>query len=186
MRTTFLSVFAISSVWATTVLAAADGAAEKSAGLPQFDPSTFPTQIFWLLILFGVLYVFFAKKTLPEISSVIEMRTEHIQNDLNTAEKLRKEAEETQAAYEKKLDDARKKAGKFYADADQKIKDKAAKETEAFAKRSAEKIAEAEKRIAAGKTSILKEMDAMAAEISSDAAEKIIGATTDKKKLKTS
>lgn len=186
MKTTFLSVFAISSVWAGIAFAAAGGdhadKAEGGSGLPQLDPTSYPTQIFWLLILFGVLYFFFSKKTLPEISGVIETRQEHIQNDLDTAEKLRKEAEETQGAYEAKLNDARKKASKYYADAEQKIKDKINKETEAFSKRSAEAIADAEKRIEKSKTTLLKEMDMMAAELSSDVAEKIIGATTDKKK----
>ena len=164
---------------------AKDAHGEASAGLPQFDPSTFPTQIFWLLVMFGVMYLFFARKTLPEISNVIEKRTEHIQNDLTSAENLRKEAEETQAAYEKKLDEARSKASKYYADAEKQIKENMEKELEAFQKRSSSEIARVEKDLEKSKDKVMADMDTLAAEIARDVAEKIIGVSTDLDQAKT-
>ena len=41
-------------------------------GLPQLDFTTYSSQIFWMFVFFILLYVFFAKKTLPEISSAVE------------------------------------------------------------------------------------------------------------------
>lgn len=49
-----------------------------SAGLPQMDTAWFPSQIFWLAITFGFLYVVFSKKVLPGISSTLESRRNQI------------------------------------------------------------------------------------------------------------
>ena len=36
-------------------------------GLPQFDPSSFPSQMFWLAVTFAILYLFFSNKTAADI-----------------------------------------------------------------------------------------------------------------------
>src|SRR5690606_28063422 len=53
-------------------------------GLPQLDVSTFPSQLFWLFVSFGIMYMIFSRRTLPEISGVLENRQSHIQGDLET------------------------------------------------------------------------------------------------------
>ena len=75
--------------------------------MPQFDPSTFSTQIFWLVLTFLALYLVLWKVVLPRISSVLEQRQEKIEDDLGRAEKLKAEAEEVLADYKKSLDEAR-------------------------------------------------------------------------------
>lgn len=157
----------------------ADHAKEGGAGLPQFDPSSFPSQVFWLAITFGFLYIFFAKKTLPELSSIIEKRHEKIQNDLQSAEKLKSEAEDVQKAYEESLDKARADSSKHFSEAETAIKAKAASQYEAFQDKAATQIAETEKAVEKAKAKAIKDMDALAAEIAREAAEKIIGIETD-------
>ncbi|GJL84741.1 MAG: hypothetical protein DHS20C02_05160 [Micavibrio sp.] len=162
-------------------------AAEEHAkgGLPQFDPTFFPTQIFWLAVIFGVMYIFFARKTLPEISSVLENRRDHIQSDLDTAEKLREEAEEAHRAYDEALDKARTEASDLFADVEKKVKDKSSKDFQAFYERSSKEIKAAEAEIEKAKADAFEEMSTIAAEIASQAAEKIVGISTDINQAKT-
>ncbi len=161
------------------------GGEAGGSGLPQLDPSNFTSQIFWLLVAFAFLYLFFSRKTLPEISSVIETRHEHIQKDLDTVEEHRKEAEEVREAYEAILADARKKASKSFSQVEDKIKTAAANEYQAFQQRSAAEIADREQAIEEAKKAAMSEMNVLAAEIAREAAEKIIGKSTDLARAKT-
>ena len=47
------------------------GAPEGHAGLPQMDVGTFPSQIFWLVVTFGLLFLVLWRKTLPMIEGAI-------------------------------------------------------------------------------------------------------------------
>lgn len=156
-----------------------------AGGLPQLDFSTYASQIFWLLIFFSILYIFFAKKTLPNISSVIENRKEHIQGDLNTAQRLKDEAEEVHQAYQAALDKARKEAHKLFKTSDDEIKAKAESEQKAFYERSHQEIEATEKRIEDAKAAAMEDMNAIAAEVASEAAQKIVGISADINEAKT-
>lgn len=163
----------------------AHGADHGSAGLPQFDPSTYPSQLFWLTITFLVLYIFFAKSVLPSLGSTIESRRDHIQNDLDTAKTMKDEAEKVQAAYEEALTESRNEASALMAQSEEKIKAKAAKKLDTLRQKAADKMQDAESKIEKAKTEALKDMDAIAAEVASEAAEKIVGIKADIKKAKT-
>ena len=159
--------------------------AEKSAGLPQMDPTWFPSQIFWLAVTFFCLYVIFSRKILPEISSTLEMRREQIQSDLDSAQELKEEAESVHAAYESNLDEARKKSTAMFSDAEEEsIKTKAEKKLNAFREKTQKEIAETEAEITAAKDAAMGDMHNIAAEIASVAAEKIVGVSTDMKQAK--
>jgi F-type H+-transporting ATPase subunit b len=66
--------------------------------MPQLDPSTFGTQLFWLGICFVALYGVMALIVLPRISSTLQARA------------LREKAETALAAYEEALAEARSRA----------------------------------------------------------------------------
>jgi len=76
---------------------------QQSAGLPQMDISTFPSQIFWLIITFGILYIFMWKFVIPNLRVTIEERTDKISNDINEAEKLKSQSEDILNKYESKM-----------------------------------------------------------------------------------
>ena len=61
--------------------------AAQAAGMPQFDVKSFPSQVFWLVVCFAVLYVLMAKLVLPRIGRTIESRESKIQSDLDAAQK---------------------------------------------------------------------------------------------------
>jgi F-type H+-transporting ATPase subunit b len=100
--------------------------------MPQFDQAdTFVSQIFWLVVTFGVLYLVLRYALLPRIADVLESRQDRIAKDLEEAEKFKSESEEALKAYEAALASARSSAQETAAAA----KAEAAKEAE---KRSAE------------------------------------------------
>lgn len=161
--------------------AAGGGHEAASGGLPQFDPSTFPSQLFWLAATFLLLYLFFSIKTLPAISSVLENRREHIRSDLEMAEKLKAEAERAQEAYEKLLTNAREESSQAVSNVTGAIKARAEKEQQAFREKHEHEVGALEKRIAKAKTDAMKDMTVIAAEIASEAADRIVGIKTDLK-----
>lgn len=133
----------------TTVTEVAHGAAEASgAGMPQLDFSTFPNQIFWLLVTLVVIYFVLSRVALPRIGSVLAERKGTITNDLAAAEELKQKAVGAEKAYNDALVAARAEASKIVAAAKadiQKDLDKALAKADA---EIAAKAAESEKRIA--------------------------------------
>ncbi len=157
----------------------------KSEGLPQFNPKYFPSQLFWLFVCFAFLYVFFSKKTLPEISSVLENRRNHIQSDLEQAESLRSQAEETQRIYENGLESARKESAQIIYDLHEEIQETAQHKNEFFIEKSKLSIQELEDKLQKAKKETMEEMNTIAAEIASAAAEQIVGIATNLDDAKT-
>ena len=94
----------------------ATDAAAAEAGMPQLDFSTFPNQIFWLVVTLVVIYLVLSKVALPRIASVLAERQGTITNDIAAAEELKQKAADAEAAYEKALADARAEAGRIAAE----------------------------------------------------------------------
>ena len=67
--------------------------AAESGGMPQLDPEFWFSQIFWLVITFGILYLVLSKLILPKISDNLETRKSQVLENLELAEKQRNESE---------------------------------------------------------------------------------------------
>ena len=67
--------------------------AAESGGMPQLDPEFWFSQIFWLVITFGILYLVLSKIILPKISNNLETRKSQVLENLELAEKQRNESE---------------------------------------------------------------------------------------------
>tara|TARA_Y100000591_G_C21777227_1_gene669003 strand:+ start:294 stop:884 length:591 start_codon:yes stop_codon:yes gene_type:complete len=67
--------------------------AAESEGMPQLDPEFWISQIFWLIITFGILYIVLSKLILPKISANLELRRSQISDNIEAAEKQREESE---------------------------------------------------------------------------------------------
>lgn len=188
LRKTFVKTGTATFVAASFLLAQPALAAKgegSSGGLPQFDITTFPSQLFWLAVTFAVMYFVFSKRSLPAISGVIENRREHVQNDLETAERLQAEAHNVQTAYESGLDSARKEATALLNDAIETTKRDSESAISALRSRGDAEVAALESRLAQETTAARGEMNTIAAEVAHLAAEKIFGISTDLKKAKT-
>lgn len=90
---------------------------EHAQGMPQLDFSTFPNQIFWLVVTLIIVYLLMSRVALPRIASVLAERHGAIQSDLVKAEEMKAKAVEAEAAYNQALADARAEAQTIVADA---------------------------------------------------------------------
>ncbi|MDJ0824696.1 MAG: F0F1 ATP synthase subunit B' [Rhodobacter sp.] len=132
---------------AATGADAAPGGAE-AVGMPQLDFTTFPNQIFWLVVTLVVIYLILSRVALPRIESVLNDRKSTITGDIARAEELKLQAEEAEAAYNQALADARAEAQTIIAEAKAEMQ---AELDAATAKADAEiaaKAAESERAIA--------------------------------------
>lgn len=121
---------------------------EAATGLPQLELSTFPNQIFWLVITLVAIYLILDRIALPRIAAVLAERSGTITNDLAAAEDLKQKAQDAEAAYNKALADARSEAQKIAAEARAEVQGELDK---AMAKADAEisaRAAESEAKIA--------------------------------------
>lgn len=78
----------------------------EAAGIPQLDPTYYPSQIFWLAILFILMYALMSRVALPLVMRVVEGRDEQVRRDLETAHRLRAETEDMTVLYNSTLRDA--------------------------------------------------------------------------------
>ena len=65
----------------------------SNEGMPQLNPEFWISQIFWLTLVFGTLYVLLANFILPKISANLESRKTQISDNIEAADKQRKESE---------------------------------------------------------------------------------------------
>lgn len=144
-------------------------------GLPQFDPSTYSSQLVWLAIIFVALYLIMARKALPQVAEVLQARSAQREGNLNTAEKLRKETADVRKAYEAKLADAHSEARGLIHKAEDRLTEISARRQAEFAERAKTQITEAEKRITAAKKEALDSVADIAAETAAEALKKLAG-----------
>jgi F-type H+-transporting ATPase subunit b len=136
--------------------------------MPQLDFSTFPNQIFWLVVTLIVIYFVLSRVALPRIGSVLSERSGTITNDIAAAEDLKQKAVEAEEAYNKALADARSEAAKIVASTKVDIQgevDAAILEADA---EIAARAAEGEKAIAAIRDSAKADAATVAKDIAKD------------------
>ena len=90
-------------------------------GMPQLNPEFWFSQIFWLIIIFVSLYIILSKLILPKISDVIESRKSQILNNLDNAEKFKKESDLNLKKYEIILNDAKNQSNLILSNTRKKI-----------------------------------------------------------------
>lgn len=112
--------------------------------MPQLDPSTFGTQLFWLGICFVALYGVMALIVLPRISGTLQARASQLDDDLAEAEALREKAETALAAYEEALAEARSRALTLAQDMHAEVQDETDRQKAALDAKLAEQAQAAE------------------------------------------
>jgi len=123
--------------------------APQGAEFPPFKTDTFQSQLFWLAITFTILLVVMWRIVGPRMSAVFGERKGRIDGDLATADKHRKDAEATQAAYQSTLADARARAQKIAEEHRKLVADEVEKARTAAETEAKQTTVEAEARIAA-------------------------------------
>jgi len=120
--------------------------------MPQLDFSTYTPQIFWLVVTFIALFLIMWKIAVPRIANSLEARQKRIEDFLDRAADCKKEAEETLAAYEAAMTEARTQAQAMIAEAAKTI-------SEAAEAREAELTEELNRKFADSEASIKEAID---------------------------
>jgi F-type H+-transporting ATPase subunit b len=144
---------------------------------PPFNPQTFASQLFWLVIAFVLLYVLMAKVAIPRVGAIIENRQKRIDDDIAEAGRLKQQSDEAVAAYEKALADARSRAQTIANETRERQQAAADASRKALEDQLNAKLAEAEKTIAATKQAAMSNVRGIAA----DAAKAIVERLIDKR-----
>ncbi|MBX3529137.1 MAG: F0F1 ATP synthase subunit B [Rhizobiaceae bacterium] len=165
---------------ATAYAAEEAGAHAPNAGFPPFDASTFPSQLLWLAITFGLFFIFLKKVVLPRIGGILEVRRDRIASDLDQAARMKDEADAAIAAYEQELADARARANAIGQEARDGAKAGAEAERKKVEADLDAKLASAEDRIATIKQTALRDVGVIAEDTAAAIVQELVGGKVDK------
>jgi len=170
-------------VFAATALPIASALAEekKKSGMPQLDPSTFASQLFWLAVTFGLFLLIVWRVALPRIGRVLEDRRERIERDIARAGEIKSEAEQVLEEYERLTAEGRASAQTLIRQEHERAAAEALADHEKLGTRLAREIEAAEGRITAARKTALGDIAGVAGEIAASATERLIGDKVDKK-----
>ena len=147
----------------------------ESGGMPQLNPEFWFSQIFWLIITFGILFITLSKLILPKISETLEVRKSQISENIEAAEKEREESENNIKEYEKIILDSKTEAKNYFNKAREKIIKDIDKKKEILESEINEEINKAEIEISELVSNSPEKINKIAAETSSDLIKQLIG-----------
>ena len=148
----------------------------ESGGMPQLNPEFWISQIFWLTLTFGILYVVLSKLILPKISGNLELRKSQIQENIEAAEKQRKNSESKLKEYDEIILKSKIKAKNIFKNARDKIIKDINVKKDALDKQIDEEVKKVEQEINVLKKSAPEKINKIAIETSSELVKKLIGA----------
>jgi F-type H+-transporting ATPase subunit b len=144
---------------------------------PPFDRETFPSQLFWLVICFVLLYVITSRLVQPRVSGIIDGRRKQVAGDLAEASRFKTESEQAIAAYEKALADARTRAQTIASETRDRLQAEAERNRKALEEQLNGRLAEAEKQIAATKSAAMANVRGIAIEAAAALVTRLTGVT---------
>ena len=148
----------------------------ESGGMPQLNPEFWISQIFWLTLTFGILYIVLSKLILPKISGNLELRKSQIQENIEAAEKQRESSELKLKEYDEIVLKSKLEAKNIFKDAREKALKDINLKKENLDKQIDEEIKKAEQEINILKKTAPEKINKIAIETSSELIKKLIGA----------
>ena len=155
----------------------ADDIHQDSGIFPPFNTATYTSQLFWLILTFGLLYIVLQKIAVPRISGILESRRNRIEGDLAEAERLKQETEKSIAAYEQAMADARGKAQSIAQETQDRLSAESASQRKAVEADLAGKLSEAETRITQMQQQAMAQVDAIAVDLTQTLLQTLTGET---------
>ena len=145
--------------------------------MPQINqlPDIFFSQLFWLLVVFGIIYFWIGRGMVPKIQSVVDDRDRKIADDLAAAQRAREQAEAAEEAYRQRIDASRSEALKVAQEAKHQAALDTEKRLKAIDKKIGKRVAEAEEKIRAAADAARRELEPVAAEAASELVTKLTG-----------
>ncbi|URW76004.1 ATPase [Sphingomonas donggukensis] len=142
--------------------------------------ATWASQVFWLVLTFGIVFLVVGRGMVPKVQSTIDLRDASVAADLTAAEAARAEADAQEDRWRTQENAARDRAQRTIGEA----RAKAAAATEATLAKAGEtsnaQIAAAEANIAAASTAAMAEIEGVATEAAQDIVQRLSGAKVTK------
>ena len=169
LRKIIFQIFALNFVLLTSAQSS------ESGGMPQLNSEFWISQIFWLILTFGILYLVLSKLVLPKISDNLENRKSQILDNIETAEKQREESEDKIKQFEKIILESKIEAKNYFNDRRQEVLEDINKKRIALEKDIDDEISAVEEEINKLKNTSGEKITKIAIETSSDLINQLIG-----------
>ena len=169
LKRIIIQIFALNFVLVTSAQSG------ESGGMPQLNPEFWVSQIFWLVLTFGLLYIILSKLILPKISNNLESRKSQILENIETAEKQREESEKKVKEFEKIILESKIEAKNYFNEARQKILEDITIKKNSLDKDIDDEISAAEQEIKNLKTASSEKIKNISIETSSELIKQLIG-----------
>ena len=147
----------------------------ESGGMPQLNPEFWVSQIFWLTLTFGILYVVLSKLILPKISANLELRKSQIQENIEAAEKQRESSEAKLKEYDDIILKSKLEANNIFKEARENVLKEINTKKETLDKQIDEEVKKVEKEINLLKKGASEKINKIAIETTSELLVKLIG-----------
>ena len=145
-------------------------------GMPQLNPDYWISQIFWVILIFGTLYVILWRAILPKINENLENRKSQILTDLGDAQKFEDQSEKKLSEYNKILNQAKQDAKKILDETRKKVNRDIENKKNQFNLEMGKEIEKAEKEIKTLKLSSIENINKIAIETSTEIVRQVVGA----------
>ena len=142
--------------------------------LSQFA-ETLTSQVFWLLVIFGLVFFVIGRRMVPKVMDTVETRNNQISQDLAAAEAARAKADEEEETWRKRENENRARSRALIEQARAEAAERTAQKLGAAQQGIDSKIADAEARIAAARASAAAEIETVASEAAQDIVARIAG-----------
>lgn len=142
---------------------------------------TYASQIFWLLVFFGITFFVIGRGMVPKVMGTVELRDKQISDDLAAAQAARDAADSQEEAWRERENENRAAAQAMIAEAKSKAAAASEAKLAAAQERLDAQLAEAESQIDAARTSAMAEVEGVAAEATQDIVARLAGAKVDKR-----
>ena len=156
------------------------------AGMPQLDPEYWPSQVFWLIIIFLIIYILISKIFIPKIKSSIDMREDKVRKDLEEAKTCREQAELKLKEYNSLMETAKIDVKKIISKSRQKLNEDMRIKREAAQKKIDAEILHAETEIKKFKVDSFNKVSLISQDIVSNLIKDIFGEDLNKSSIEAS
>ena len=147
----------------------------ESGGMPQLNPEFWISQIFWLTITFGILYIVLSKLILPKISVNLELRKSQISDNIEAADKQREGSESKLKEYNEVIARGKTEAKNIFNQAREKALNDIDAKRNVLEKQIDDEVKKAEEEIKKLRLEAPTKINKIAIETSSELIQKLIG-----------
>ncbi len=145
------------------------------AGMPQLDPAYWPSQAFWLIVIFSLIYILISKIFIPKIKSNLDLREDKIRKDLEEAKMLKEESEKKLKKYNSLIETGKIEVKKIISDGREKLNNDIQQKRREIEEEIEKETKNAEKEIINFKKNSINKISSISEEIASNLVKDIFG-----------